>query len=316
MTEMIAARVAFGETLVELGRQNENIVVLDADLAPSSRVDMFQQAFPERFFQVGIAEQNMIGMAAGLSTLGFIPVTATFACFASTRVLDQIRVVVAQPRLNVKMAGAYIGILAGKTGKTHQAIEDISALRGLPNIVILSPADGNEMRAAVRAMIEYDGPVYLRVGRDPWPVFMPDNQFVIGKSTVLCEGSDVTIISTSIMTTQALLASQKLADEGISAHIVNVSTIKPIDVEGIVAAAEKTGLVVTAEDHNIYGGLGAAVAEVLGEHRPTLMRRVGIRDTFAETAGNPELIGKYGLTPEDIVRAAKDLLDARERRAR
>ncbi len=239
MSEVVAARVAFGETLVELGRENENILVLDADLAPSSRVDMFQQAFPERFFQVGIAEQNMIGMAAGLSTLGFIPVTATFACFASTRVLDQIRVVVAQPKLNVKMAGAYIGILAGKTGKTHQAIEDISALRGLPNMTIISPADANEMRAAVRAMIDYDGPVYLRVSRDPWPVFMPEGQFVIGKSTVLCEGSDVTIISTSMMTAQALAAYQKLADEGISAYILNVSTLKPIDVGAMLAGGPK-----------------------------------------------------------------------------
>ena len=308
MNEMVAPRVAFGETLVELGQQNENILVLDADLAPSTRVDLFQEAIPDRFFQVGIAEQNMIGMAAGLSTLGFIPVTSTFACFASTRVLDQIRVVVAQPRLNVKMAGAYIGILAGKTGKTHQAIEDISALRAIPNMVILSPADANEMKAAVRAMIEYDGPVYLRVSRDPWPVFMPEDQFTIGKSTVLCEGDDVTIISTSMMTAQALLASQKLADEGISAHILHISTLKPIDVEGIVSAADKTGLVVTAEDHNIYGGLGAAVAEVLGEHRPTLMRRVGVQDTFTETASNSELLGKYGLTPNDIVAAAKDLL--------
>jgi transketolase len=308
MNEMAAPRVAFGETLVELGQQNEDILVLDADLAPSTKVDLFQKAIPGRFFQVGIAEQNMIGMAAGLSTLGFIPVTSTFACFASTRVLDQIRVVVAQPRLNVKMAGAYIGILAGKTGKTHQAIEDISALRAVPNMVIISPADANEMRAAVRAMIEYDGPVYLRVSRDPWPVFMPENEFTIGKSTVLCQGNDVTIISTSMMTAQALLASQKLADEGITAHILNVSTLKPIDVEGIVAAADKTGLVVTAEDHNIYGGLGAAVAEVLGEHRPTLMKRVGIRDTFTETASNQELLGKYGLTPDDIVAAAKALL--------
>ncbi len=308
MSDMQSVRHAFGEALAQIGKVNQNVVVLDADLAPATKVDDFGKAVPERFFQVGIAEQNMIGMAAGLASLGFIPVTSTFACFATTRVLDQIRVVVAQPRLNVKMAGAYVGVLAGKTGKTHQAIEDIAVFRGMPNMTVISPADANEMRAAVRAMIDYDGPVYLRVSRDPWPVFMPEGQFTIGKATVLCEGRDVTIISTSMMTAHALLASQKLAGEGISAHILNVSTLKPIDVDAIVAAADKTGLVVTAEDHNIYGGLGAAVAEVLGEHRPTLMRRVGVRDTFTETASNPELLGKYGLTPDDIVAAAKDLL--------
>lgn len=308
MSDMQSVRHAFGEALAQIGKVNQNVVVLDADLAPATKVDDFGKAVPERFFQVGIAEQNMIGMAAGLASLGFIPVTSTFACFATTRVLDQIRVVVAQPRLNVKMAGAYVGVLAGKTGKTHQAIEDIAVFRGMPNMTVISPADANEMCAAVRAMIDYDGPVYLRVSRDPWPVFMPEGQFTIGKATVLCEGRDVTIISTSMMTAHALLASQKLAGEDISAHILNVSTLKPIDVDAIVAAADKTGLVVTAEDHNIYGGLGAAVAEVLGEHRPTLMRRVGVRDTFTETASNAELLGKYGLTPDDIVAAAKDLL--------
>ena len=219
----------------------------------------------------------------------------------------------AQPRLNVKVVGAYVGLLAGKTGKTHQAIEDIAVIRAMPNMVIVSPADANEVRAALRAIVEYDGPVYLRISRDPAPVFMPENhKFTIGKSVVLCEGSDVTIISTSMMTGHALLASQRLAEEGVSVHVVHVPTIKPIDEEGIVAAAEKTGLVVTAEDHNIIGGLGGAVAEVLGEHRPTPMKRVGIRDTYGETAGNVELLTKYGLMPEDIVNAAKNLLSTRK----
>ena len=309
MTEMIAPRDAFGQALVELGGEHEDIVVLDADLAPATKVSDFAQAFPQRFFQVGIAEQNMIGMAAGLSTLGFIPFTSTFGCFATNRVLDQIRIVVAQPKLNVKIAGVYVGLLAGKTGKTHQAIEDIAIIRAMPNMVIISPGDANELRAALRAIVEYEGPVYLRVSRDPWPVFMPKNcGFTIGKSVVLCEGKDVTIFSTSMMTNQALLASQALADEGISAHVVHVPTIKPIDVEGIVTAAEKTGLVVTAEDHNIIGGLGGAIAETLGEHRPTRMKRVGIKDTYAETAGNVELLTRYGLMPDDIVKAAKGLL--------
>ena len=309
MTEMIAPRDAFGKALAQLGRENPNIVVLDADLAPATKVSDFAAACPDRFFQVGIAEQNMVGMAAGLSTLGFIPFTSTFACFATDRVLDQIRLVVAQPRLNVKMVGAYVGLLAGKTGKTHQTVEDIAVIRALPNMVIVSPCDANEMRAALKAIVAYDGPVYLRVSRDPAPVIMPDNYtFEIGKSVVLCEGRDVTLISTSMMTGHALLASQTLAKEGISAHVVHVPTIKPLDVEGIVAAADRTGLVVTAEDHNILGGLGGAVAEVLGEHRPTRMKRVGIKDTFAETAGNTELLTKYGLMPADIVNAAKELL--------
>ena len=313
MTQMVAARDAFGKTLAELGRQNPNIVVLDADLAPATKVSDFAAACPDRFFQVGIAEQNMVGMAAGLSTLGFIPFTSTFACFSTDRVLDQIRIAVAQPRLNVKLAGAYVGLMAGKTGKTHQTVEDIAVIRAMPNMVIVSPCDGNEMSAAVKAIVEYDGPVYLRVSRDPAPLIFPDDyKFEIGKSVVLCEGRDVTIISTSVMTGHALLASQALAEEGISAHVVHVGTLKPIDVEGIVAAAERTGLVVTAEDHNILGGLGGAVAEVLGEHRPTLMKRVGIKDTFAETAGNTELLTKYGLMPADIVSAAKELLARRK----
>lgn len=314
MADLISPRDAFGKALVGLGQENPNIVVLDADLAPATKVSDFQKAIPERFFQCGIAEANMVGMAAGLSTLGFIPFTSTFACFSTTRVLDQIRVVVAQPRLNVKLVGAYVGLLAGKTGKTHQAIEDIGVIRALPNMTIISPADANELRAALRAIVEYDGPVYLRLSRDPAPVFMPDNQkFEIGKVYTVCEGRDVTIFSTSMMTGHALLASQKLAEEGISAHVVHVPTLKPLDADGIVEAAERTGAVVTAEDHNILCGLGGAVAEILGERRPTLMKRVGIRDTFGETAGNTELLTKYGLMPQDIVEAAKDVLARRFR---
>jgi transketolase len=313
MTEMIAPRDAFGKAITQMGCENPNIIVLDADLAPSTKTSDFAAGCPNQFFQVGIAEQNMVGMAAGLSTMGFIPFTSTFACFATDRVLDQIRIVVAQPRLNVKLVGAYIGLLAGKTGKTHQTVDDIAVLRAMPNMVIVSPVDAVEMRAALKTIVEYDGPVYLRVSSDPAPVIMPDDyKFVIGKSVVLCEGKDVTIISTSMMTVHALQASQTLAAEGISAHVVHVPTLKPIDVEGIVAAAERTGLVVTAEDHNVIGGLGGAVAEVLSEHRPTLMKRVGIKDTFAETAGNTELLTKYGLMPADIVAAAKDLLARRK----
>lgn len=309
MTEMASPLDAYGRALVELGRENENIVVLDADLAPATKVDYFAEAIPERFFQVGVAEQNMIGMAAGLATIGLIPFTSTFACFATTRVLDQIRVVVAQPRLNVKIVGAFLGLIPGKVGKTHQAIEDIAVIRALPNMVVISPVDANETRAALRAIIEYHGPVYMRVPRELAPNFMPSGSFIIGKSTLLCEGRDITVISTGMMTGHALLAAQTLADEGISVHLLHVPTLKPIDTDAIVSAAARTGLVLTAEDHNIIGGLGSAVCETLSERHPTPVRRLGMMDTFGETGGNEELMEKYGLMPRHIVAAAKEMLN-------
>jgi transketolase len=308
MTETVAPLEAYGRALVELGHENDKVVVLDADLAPATKVSYFAQAIPERFFQVGIAEQNMVGMAAGMATCGYIPFTSTLAVFSTTRVMDQIRVTVAQPRLNVKIVGTFLGLIPGRVGKTHQAIEDVAVMRALPNMVVVSPVDANETRAALRAIAAYDGPVYMRVPREPAPNFMPADEFQIGRATMLCQGSDITIISTGMMTGHALLAAQTLAEEGISVTLLHVPTIKPIDTQAIVDAATRTGLVLTAEDHNIIGGLGGAVCEVLSQYRPTPVYRLGIMDTFGQTGRNEELLEEYGLMPHHVAAAARDWL--------
>jgi len=260
---------------------------------------------------MGIAEQNMAGTAAGLSTLGFIPWISTFAVFAAKRDLDQVRVVIAQPALNVKIQGAYSGLLTGFTGKTHQSAEDIAVFRAMPNMTVLAPADATEARLAMHAATVHRGPVYLRMTRDPSPViFGPDHRFEIGRGYVVREGRDVTIISTGVQTTRALEAADILAAEGVSAHLLHVPTVKPLDEQAVVEAAARTGAVVTAEDHTIIGGLGGAVAEVLGERRPTPMRRVGLRDTFGESGPNEALLEKYGLTAGHVAAAARELLKA------
>ena len=312
MAELLAMREAYGKALVELGERNERVVCVDADLASSAKMDLFAEAFPERFFQVGIAEQNMTGVAAGLAAMGFVPFTNSFAAFATCRAADQIRVSIAQPALPVVIGGAYSGLLAGKTGKTHQAIEDIAIMRALPNMTVLAPGDGVEARKAVLAAAELGGPVYMRTTRDPSPVVFDERyDFQIGRATVVREGVDVSVITTGIMVGRALEAVDLLAGEGIRVHLLHVSTVKPIDVAAVVAAAEKTGLVVTAEEHNILGGLGGAVAEVLGEHRPTRMLRVGVLDVFSESAPNDDLLEKYGLTARHIAAAARSLLERR-----
>lgn len=306
---LVALRDAWGETLAELGSLNRNLVVLDGDLANSTRADIFQQAHPDRFFELGIAEQNIVGMAAGLATVGFVPWISTFAAFVAKRALDQIRVVVAQPHLNVKLCGAYSGILTSKTGKTHQSVEDIAVFRAMPGMVTLAPADANELRAAMFAMMEYNGPVYLRVTRDASPVVFPrDHHFQIGKSNLLREGLDVGLISTGPQTIRTLIAAEQLAIEGISASVLHVPTIKPLDEEAIIKIAARTGCVVTSEDHSIIGGLGGAVAETLGEQLPTPMRRIGIRDTFGESGPNDAILQKYGMTPEHIAAAAREAM--------
>ena len=312
MVEMMAMRDAYGQALVDLGRENERVVAVDADLASSSKMSMFAEAFPERFFQMGIAEQNMTGVAAGLATMGLLPFTNSFACFATCRAADQIRVSIAQPKLPVVIGGAYSGLLAGKTGKSHQAIEDMAVMRALPNMTVLAPGDGVEIRKAVFAIASYDGPVYLRMTRDPSPVVFDDAyEFRIGRAALVREGSDVTMITTGIMVGRAVEAAEMLAAEGISVHLLHTHTVKPLDVPAVVAAAAKTGLVVTAEEHNIIGGLGGAVSEVLGEHRPTPMKRVGVADVFGESAPNDELLQKYGLTAGHIAQAARSLLERR-----
>ncbi len=309
MSQDIAMREAFGQALVELGRRNPDVVVLDADLAPATKTIYFAQAFPDRFIQVGIAEQNMVGIAAGLATLGFIPFTSTFACFATKRDTDQIRIMVAQPRLNVKITGAYGGILAGKTGKTHQSVQDLAIMRSMPNMTVVAPGDATEAAQAIEAIAEYEGPVYLRLARDPSPAICPVGyRFTLGRSVVLRQGTDITLIGTGVESARVMAAADLLAAEGIQAHVLHVPTLKPLDIQGIVSAAARTGQVVTAEDHTIIGGLGSAVAEVLGEHCPLPLRRVGLNDCFAESAPDDLLLEKYGLTARHIASAAKTLL--------
>jgi transketolase len=309
--DRVALRQVFGETLVELGGLYSDLLVLDGDLANSTLADQFAQAYPDRFLAMGIAEQNMAGTAAGLSTLGFIPWISTFAVFAAKRDLDQVRVVIAQPGLNVKIQGAYSGLLTGFTGKTHQSAEDIAVFRAMPNMTVLAPADATEARLAMHAATVHRGPVYLRMTRDPSPViFGLDHRFEIGRGYVVREGRDVTIISTGVQTTRALEAADILAAEGVSAHLLHVPTVKPLDEQAVADAAARTGAVVTAEDHTIIGGLGGAVAEVLGERRPTAMRRVGLRDTFGESGPNEALLEKYGLTAGHVAAAARELLKA------
>jgi transketolase len=314
MNESIPTRVAFGKALAEAGFENKQIVVLDADLANATRVDFFARAHPERFLQMGIAEQNMVGVAAGLSTLGLIPFVSSFACFAAERDLDQIRVVVAQPRLNVKIYGAYSGLLNGRTGKSHQTVEDLTIFRAMPNMVVLAPADAVETRRVVSWMVKYRGPVYFRLTRDASPViFGDDYSFVMGKAVVLREGNDVSLLSTGIQTYRVLEAADRLAAEGVSAHLLHLGTVKPLDRPAVIEAAVRTGCVVTCEDHSIIGGLGGAVAEMLAEEYPTPMRRVGIQDVYNESAPDNELLEKYGLTSGHVVAAAREVMETKRR---
>lgn len=306
-----ALRETWGRTLVELADRYPELLVLDGDLANSTRADIFAEAHPDRFVELGIAEQNLIGVAAGLATLGFVPWISTFAAFVAKRALDQIRVVVAQPGLNVKLCGGYTGILTGKTGKTHQSVEDIAVFRAMPGVTTIAPADSHELRAAMFAMMESDSPTYLRVTRDPSPLIFPeDHRFEIGKAIKLAHGTDVAIISTGVQTTRAIEAAALLEDRGISTLLLHVPTLKPLDVEAICDAAATVSAVVTTEDHSIIGGLGSAVAETLSENLPRPMRRVGLQDTYGESGPNDALLEKYGLTPRHVADAASDLLAA------
>jgi transketolase len=311
-THAESLREVFGATLSDLAEEFPNVLVLDGDLANSTRADIFAERRPGQFYEMGIAEQNLTGVAAGLATLGFIPFISTFAAFAVKRAADQVRVVVAQPSLNVKITGHYSGILTGKTGKTHQSVEDLAVMRAMPHMTVIAPADGPELRGVLRAACAHQGPMYIRLTRDPSPViFGPDYRFTLGKAVVLREGGDVAIISTGVQTTRALEAANQLAADGVGVYLLHVPTIKPLDVDAIVAAAAATGRVVTAEDHSVIGGLGGAVAETLGERRPTLLRRVGWQDTYGESGPDDALLEKYGLTPRHIVEAARDLLARR-----
>lgn len=309
MSTMKATRDAYGETLAELGAQNRDIVVLDADLSGSTKTSLFAKKFPDRFFNMGIAEANLVGTAAGLAAAGKIPFASTFAIFAVGRAWEQVRQSVAYPKANVKIVGTHGGITVGEDGGSHQSVEDIAIMRAVPNMTVIVPADGVETDGAIRAAAAYKGPVYIRLGRNKVPtVFDESYRFEIGKGQVMRAGADVTFVTTGLMTAQALAAAEHLAGEGVSARVVHIGTIKPLDEEIILAAARETGAIVTAEEHSIVGGLGGAVSELLAEKAPTPLKRVGINDRFGTSGKAEELIKYFGLTPDDLAAAARDVL--------
>ena len=309
MADKIATRDAYGKALLVLGAENPDVVVLDADLSKSTKTADFGKKYPERFFNMGIAEANLMGTAAGLAAAGKIPFASTFAVFATGRAFEQIRNSIAYPNLNVKIAATHAGITVGEDGGSHQAVEDVAIMRAVPNMVVLVPADGEETRQAVIAASQHKGPVYIRMGRLGLPVlFENDYHFEIGKANVLKEGTDAAIMANGVMVSAALEAAAQLAAEGINVSIVNVASVKPLDEETIVRVAAQVKAVVTAEEHNIIGGLGSAIAEVLGEKMPTPMVRVGLRDTFGESGQPQELLEKYGLTAADLVKAVNQVL--------
>ena len=306
----IATRQSYGETLVELGKEHDNLVVLDADLAEATKTAFFKKEFPDRHIDCGIQEADMIGIAAGLASCGKVPFCSTFAMFAAGRAYEQVRNSVGYPHLNVKIGATHAGISVGEDGATHQCLEDIALMRVIPGMVVISPADAVEARAAVIAAYEYDGPVYLRFGRLAVPVIndRPDYKFEWGKGYVVKEGTDVTIIATGLEVAAAIDAAELLEKEGINAEIVNIHTIKPIDKDLIVKEAEKTGKVVTVEEHSVIGGLGSAVCEVLSENHPLPVKRIGVYDRFGESGPAVELLHKYKLDGEGIAEQVKRYL--------
>ncbi|MBI3035152.1 transketolase family protein [Candidatus Woesearchaeota archaeon] len=298
--QKLATRDGYGKALLELGKINPNVVALDADLSDSTRSEYFAKQFPERFFSMGIAEQNLIGAAAGLAFSGKIPYASTFAIF-SERAYEFVRNVVSRNKLNVKIAGSHAGIATGEDGKSAQAIEDIAIYRALPNMIVLQPCDFVEAEKMVFALAGYKGPSYMRMHRNPLPVIHSnDYNFEIGKGEIMKQGKDAVIFATGTMAHESLKAAEILESEDIKVYVVNMHTIKPIDADLIIDLAKKTGCVVTAEDHNIVGGLGGAVAEVLGENYPCIMKRIGLKDTYAESGKPDELYKKYGMDSESI----------------
>ena len=310
MSKKIATREAYGKALAALANTNENVVVLDADLSKSTKTADFKAVAPEKFFNMGIAEGNMMGVAAGLSTCGKVPFVSTFAMFAAGRAFEQIRNSICYPKLNVKVCATHAGLTVGEDGASHQAIEDISLMRSVPNMVVINPADDIETEAAIKAVAEMEGPCYVRLGRMAVSRVNDETNynFVIGKGITLAEGNDVAIIATGIMVEAALEVKEELAKEGINARVINIHTIKPIDEELIIKAAKETGVIVTAEEHSVIGGLGSAVAEVVSEKCPVPVLRVGVKDTFGESGKPNELLEKYGLTSNDIVKKVKEVI--------
>ena len=313
MTEKLAQRNYYGKALAELAKEDPRIVVLDADLAGSTKTSDFQKVCPERFVEVGIAEQNMIGIAAGLAASGKVAFASTFGVFATGRCWEQIRLAVAYPRLNVKVVATHCGISVGEDGASHQALEDMAVMRALPNMTVISPADAYEAYAATKAIALYDGPVYMRMGRAEFPTITEEGEpFVIGKAKVMREGSDVTLVGCGQMVSFCLDAAEELSKEGIEAEVISMSTIKPLDTDALVSSVSKTGCCVTAEEHSIIGGLGSAVAEALCESVVAPLERVGTRDTFGESGKPAELMEKYGLTAADIAEAARKSISRRK----
>lgn len=306
---MVPTRDGFGKGVIEFGRENKNVVVLSADLTESTRANWFKKEFPDRFFGMGVAEQDMIGAAAGFALMGKIPYACTFGVFASGRAWDQIRVSVAYMNLNVKIIGTHAGISVGPDGATHQALEEIALMRIIPNMTVIVPADAVEAKKATIEAGRMKGPVYIRLGRAPVPVVTKEDAvFKIGKADTLREGTDVTVIACGQMVAEALVAAETLARDGIKVRVVNMHTPKPIDKDIIIKAAKETGAIVTAEEHTVFGGLGSAVAEVVSQACPVPMKMVGIKDRFG-ISGEPEELFKYfGLAPEDIVKAAKEAI--------
>ncbi|MBB6716611.1 transketolase family protein [Clostridium gasigenes] len=307
MSKKVATREAYGKALAQLAKTNENVVVLDADLSKSTKTADFKEVCPERFFNMGIAEANMMGVAAGLSTCGKIPFVSTFAMFAAGRAFEQIRNSLCYPRLNVKVCATHAGLTVGEDGASHQAIEDLALMRSIPNMTVICPADDVETEAAIKAIAEFDGPCYVRLGRLPVSTINDAKtyEFKLGKGVTLKEGNDVTIIATGIMVQTALEASDILANEGINARVINIHTLKPLDTELLVNAAKETNAIVTVEEHSIIGGLGSAVAEALGEEYPVPVLKVGVNDVFGESGKPEELLKAYGLTAEAIVEKVK-----------
>ena len=304
----IATRESDGNALVELGAEHDNLIVLDADLAAATKTGVFKKAYPDRHIDCGIAECNMMGIAAGLSTTGIVPFASTFAMFAAGRAFEQVRNSIGYPHLNVKIGATHAGISVGEDGATHQCNEDIALMRTIPGMVILNPADDVEAKACVKAAYEYNGPVYLRFGRLAVPVIndRPDYKFELGKGVVLREGKDVTIVATGLCVSSALEAAEKLAADGIDAKIINIHTIKPLDEELIVAAAKETGKVVTVEEHSVIGGLGSAVCDALAEKCPVPVKKIGVQDVFGESGPAAALLAKYKLDGEGVYEQVKE----------
>ena len=311
MSQRIAPRDVLGKTLTELGETDPNVVVLDADFWPASKIAAFKDRFPKRFIQVGIAEQNMMGIAAGLSTLGFNCFASTLCVFCSRRACDQVTVSIALAGLNVKILGLYAGLFVGKNGASHQALEDIAIMRSIAGMAVVQPADALETEQAIRFAAEYDGPMYMRIGRDPRPQLVPDDyKFQLGKAVTLKDGKDVTLITCGDMVEDTLKAASSLEQKGIHARVINMSSIKPIDEQAIVKAAEETGKIVTVDNHNIFGGLGSAVAEVVCEKMPVKVRRMGVKDVFGKSGTNEQMQEKFGLRTVDIEKEVISFLES------